>query len=60
MDMRERGVSKHTLFQNVSKPGRVCVISETPSFLTSPSIFKLPVTFHHQNSAAGTDMAKMH
>lgn len=30
-----------------------------PFHFSSP-IFKLPINFHHQYSAAGTDMAKMH
>lgn len=29
-------------------------------FHFSSPIFKLPINFHHQHSAAGTDMAKMH
>lgn len=49
------------VFQNVLILGRILWdLWNFKPFHFSPPIFKLPINFHHQYSATGTDMAEMH
>lgn len=60
--LKSRVLKVHTVFvfQNVSKLGRIWDLWNFKLFHISSPILKLPVNFHHQYFATGTDMAKMH